>query len=74
MYFTQHYPNLGGHTGVSSSAWNSGAGPSDVQRMLVNPTLTSFLPGALSRAPTATEEHLGSTESRDPDSGGGAVG
>lgn len=74
MYFTQHYPNLAGHTGVSSSAWNSGAGPSDVQRMLVNPALTSFLPGALSRAPTATEEHLGSTESRDPDGGGGGVG
>jgi len=74
MYFTHHYPNLAGHTGVSSSAWNSGAGPSDVQRMLVNPALTSFLPGALSRAPTATEEHLGSTESRDPDSGGGGVG
>lgn len=74
MYFTHHYPNLAGHTGVSSSAWNSGAGASDVQRMLVNPALTSFLPGALSRAPTATEEHLGSTESRDPDSGGGGVG
>lgn len=75
MYFTpQHYPNLAGHTGVSSSAWNSGAGlvhPSEVQRMLVNPALASLLPGALSRAPTATEEHLGSTESRDPDSGGG---
>jgi hypothetical protein len=77
MYFTpQHYPNLAGHTGVSSSSWNSGAGlvHPEMQRMLVNPALPSFLPGALSRAPTATEEHLGSTESRDPDSGGGGVG
>lgn len=74
MYFTQHYPTLAGHPGVSSSAWNSGAGPSDVQRMLVNPALTSFLPGALSRAPSATEEHLGPSESRDPDGGGGVVG
>ncbi|XP_024373743.1 uncharacterized protein [Physcomitrium patens] len=76
MYFTQHYPRLASQPGVSSGAWNAGAGlmnPSDVQRVLVSPAFSSFLPGALSRAPPAAEEHLGSTKSRDPDNGGGGL-
>uniref|UniRef100_A0A7I4ACZ6 Uncharacterized protein n=1 Tax=Physcomitrium patens TaxID=3218 RepID=A0A7I4ACZ6_PHYPA len=74
MYFSQHYPSLAGH-GVSSSAWNGGAGlvhPSEMQRVLVNPPLSSFLPGVFSRAPV-TEDHLGSTETRDPERGGGGI-
>uniref|UniRef100_A0A7I4AGK7 Uncharacterized protein n=1 Tax=Physcomitrium patens TaxID=3218 RepID=A0A7I4AGK7_PHYPA len=72
LYFTQHYPNLPGQSGVVSSAWNGGTGlvhPCDVQRMLVNPALSSFLPSALSRASTATEKYLGSSEVRDSDGG-----
>ncbi|XP_024374727.1 uncharacterized protein [Physcomitrium patens] len=76
MYFTQHYSHLADHPGVSPGAWYAGTGlmhPSDVQRMLVNPALNPFLLGALSRAPSAAEEHLGSIESRDPDNGGSGL-
>ena len=77
MYFTpQHLSNLAGHHGVNSSAWNNGAPllhTSDTHR-LVNPSLASFHPGALSRAPTGTEEQLRPADSRDPDSGSGGAG